>query len=246
MNLFNDRKVKEYIDLLNGHSFIKHVMTYCRCIENNFPKYAHTDSAPFSKNLAELAARQEPETIKLLVMYISNESYYNADTMTFLVSEMMNCENIDKVDQYYNVLYANFRKHPPCALYMAKDYEQLMLTRKQENATKYFRGMSLWEYLIECFYRITSGSILYGENGAFDLAFYRFFKFCVEILQTEYETAKHYGTRPLIMKCLNYNPKRPTRLTEIIKLLDMLFNTGFNFQLSVIQLAILVKEIKQI
>lgn len=246
MDLFNSREVKQYMILLNKQSSCKYVMTDCQCIKKNLPKDAHINGAcPFSSNMAELAVRQYSDNISFVLMYLSHAFYFNAETMKFIINEMMNCKNIKIIDQYYYVLERNLRMHPPCANYMTEEYEQLMVMHEHKNITTCFRGMSLWEYLMECIKRITSGSILLGNNQAFDLAFYKYFKFCVYILQMEYEVSKKNGTRPLIMKCLKYNSENRTRL-KITKLLDKLFNTGYNFEVPVVQLAILIKDIKQI
>lgn len=248
MNLFNNTNVIEFVETLNGQSSCKYILTDCHCINNNFPENTHINKAkPFSSNMAELAVRQERKSINLVVMYISEMYFFNVDTMKFLINEMLNCDIIRTIDEYYTLIDRNFRMHPPCADYMTQDYEQLMLMHEQENAPKFFilRGMSVWEYLMECFNRIASGSILCGDNHAFDTAFYKLFKFCVNILILEYEVAKKNGTRPLIMKCLNYDPERKSKLSEITRLLDMLFITRYSFQMSVVQLAILIKEIKQ-
>lgn len=247
MNLFNNPNVIKLVKILNGQSTCKYLPTDCHCMNNNFPEEVHKNKArPFSSNMAELAARQDPDAINLIIMYISEIYFFNADTMKFLINEMLNCKIVRTIDHYYTVLDRNLRMHPPCADYMTKDYEKLMLMHNQENASKFFvlRGMSLWEYLMECFYRITSGSILCGENHAFDTAFYKLLKFCVNILQMDCEVAKNNGTRPLIMKCLNFDPVKKSKFTEITELLDMLFITGYSFQMPVVQLAILVKEIK--
>ncbi|XP_025202472.1 uncharacterized protein LOC112599676 [Melanaphis sacchari] len=241
MNILKDSRVKEYISSLDGLSPVQYVPTVCQCIKENFPENAHSDIAyPFSNNLAELAANQGPKNIRLIVMYITKTSFFNGDTMKFLVNEMLECKEDATVEQYYNVLDQNFKMHPPCAQYMDTEYEQLILGPYR----KCFGEMTLWDYIIERLNQITSGSLLYGDNKAFDLAFKRCFSFCVCILQMDFEVSKKRNIRSLIAKCLKYNSERKTRMSEITKLLDMLFNTGYDFQMPVINLAILVNQLK--
>jgi len=215
--------------------------TVCQCIKHNLAEDAHSNIAnPFSNNLAELAANRGPKHIRLIVMYITKVSYFNGDTMRFLVNEMLECKDVATVEQYYNVLDQNFKMHPPCAQYMNTEYEQLLLGSYK----KYFGEMTLWDYIIELLNQITSGTLLYGDNKAFDLAFKRCFSFCICVLQSDFEVSKIKNVKSLVAKCLKYNSERKTRMSEITKLLDMLFNTGYDFQIPVINLAILVSQLK--
>lgn len=239
MNVLENSKVKEYISSLNGKSSCHHLLTECGCINGIMPLNAHDEDAkPFSKNLAELALNRSSKNPRLAGMYVSKKSYFMGDTMKLLVHRMFDSKDAIKVDQYYNVLYQNFSLHPPCAPYMATEYENFILTP----CNSCLGEMSLWDYLMDCFNQIISGSILYGNNIPFDLAFKKSFSFCVSILQMNFELSKKNGLRPLIMKCLKFNPERRTRMSEITKILDMLFNTGYDFQMPVINLAILVHQ----
>lgn len=240
MNLLRDRRVVKYISSLDGLSPSQYVPMACLCIkENMLINDAHCETVkPFSKNLAELAANQGPKNIRLIVMYITKVFYFNGDTMKFLVNEMLECRDVETVEQYYNVLDQNFMKHPPCAQYMHTEYEQLLLSTYR----KCFNEMTLWDYLVDCLNQITSGIILYGDSEVHDLAFKRCFTFCVTILQIDFEVSKKKNLRSLVAKCLNYNCERRTRMSEINKLLDMLFNTGYDFQMPVINLAILISQ----
>lgn len=238
MNILRDAGVKKYIMSLEGTSR-RFVPTSCQCIEKNMPPNSHAETAkPFSCNLAELAANQEKDNITNMMLYVSSVSYFNGITMQFLINEMLVCKDLDTVDQCYSVLDQHFRMHPPCAHYMNVEYEQLILTPYG----KCFREMTLWEYLMECFNDLTSGYFLYGENIVKDSAFKKCFSFCVSVLQVNFEVAKKNNSRPLIMKCLNYNPQRKTRMSEIMKVLDMLYNTGYDIQILVVKLAILVNK----
>lgn len=239
MNILENSEVKEYISSLNGKSFCHYLIIDCQCFNENTPLNDHAEKAePFSKNLAELAVNRTSKNPRLVVMYISKKSYFSGDTMKLLIYRMLDSKDVDKVEQYYTILDQNFRVHPPCAPYMATEYENFILT----SFNSCFGEIVLWDYLMDCFNRIVSGSILYGDNEPFDLAFKRCFSFCVSILQINFEVSKKNGLRPLIMKCLKFNPERRTRMSEITKLLDMLFNTGYGFQMPVINLAILVNQ----
>ncbi|XP_029341190.1 uncharacterized protein LOC100574254 [Acyrthosiphon pisum] len=187
-------------------------------------------------NLAELAA--DRKNVRLIEMYITITSYFNADTMKFLVNKMLECKDVETVEHYYNVLDKNLKLHPPCAQYMDEEYEQLLLSSYR----KYFGEMTLWDYIIECLKNITRGSLLYGDDDAFDLAFKRCFCFCICILQVDFEVSKN--KRSLVAKCLKYKLERETRMNEISTLLDKSYNTGYNFQMPVIHLAILVSQLQ--
>jgi len=241
MDIFKDSQVIRYIASLNGSSPAQHVPTVCQCIEKNIPDDTHSDIAvPFSSNLAELAANSEQKDIRLIVMYITNSSYFNGDTMKFLVSEMLICNDVVTVEHYYHILEKNLMLHPPCAQYMNTEYDQLLLS----SSVNQFGEMALWEYIIERLVKISEGSILYANNKAFDLAFKRCFSFCISILQIDFEVSKKKNIRSLVSKCLKYKLERRTRMSEINKLLDVLFNTGYNFQISIIHLAMLVSQLK--
>lgn len=241
MNILKDSRVIEYISSLDGLSPIQYVPTVCQCIKENIQEDAHSDIAvPFSSNLAELAANQGPKYIKLIVMYITKTSYFNGDTMKFLIKEMLECKDVEIVEQYYNVVAQNFKMHPPCAQYMETEYEKLLLGSYKHN----FREITLWDYIIECLNNMTNGSLLYGDDKAYDLAFKRCFSFCICVLQIEFEVSKKKNVKSLVAKCLKYKLERKTRMSEITKLLDMLFNTGYDFQMPVINLAILVSQLK--
>jgi len=241
MNILKDSLVKDYISSLNGSSPIQYVPKNCQCIKENIPEDAHSGIAyPFSNNLAELAANQGPKNIRLIVMYVTKTSYFNGDTMKFLVNEMLVCKDVATIEQYYNVLDKNVMMHPPCAQYMDTEYEQLLLGSYR----KYFGEMTLWDYIIELLNQITNGSLVYGDNPAFDLAFKRCFSFCVCVLQIDFEVSKRKNVRSLVAKCLKYNSERKTRMSEITKLLDMSYKTGYDFKMQVIHLAILINQLK--
>lgn len=242
MDILKNSRVQEYINSLNGKSPIQYGLTVCQCILQNISKNAHSEIAkPFSNNLVELVAVDQKQN-RSMVSYITKTTYFSGDTMKYLLNEILNCKDVETIEMYNNVIDQNFKFHPPCAQYMHLEYEKLMLTPYR----KYFMEMSLWDYLIEQFNCMTNGSILYGNDVVFDLAFKRCFSFCVRVLQVNFEMSKKEDFRPLIMKCLNYNPERKTRLSTINKLLNMLFNTGYDFQMPIIHLAILINEIKML
>jgi len=241
MNILKDNRVKDYISSLNGWNPIQYMPLHCQCFGENISEDTHSVIAyPFSNNLAELAAIQGPKNVRSIIMYITETSYFNGDTMKYLVNEMLQCKDVATIEQYYNVLDQNFKMHPPCAQYMDKEYEKLLLLSYR----KYFGEMSLWDYIIELLNQITTGDILYGDNEAYDLAFKRCLSFCICILQIDFEVSKRKNVRPLVAKCLNYHSARKTRMSDITKLLDMLYNTGYNFQTQVIDLALLVNQLK--
>lgn len=243
MNLFNDVSVKKYIESLDGASPYEHVITFCQCIEKNFPENVHNENnaEPMSSNMAELASSREQNFVRQVGLYLTNTCYFNAETMKYLVSEMLKCEDTKTVEQFYGSLYLNFRKHPPCARYINREYEELMIKPYK----KCFGEMNLWEYIVKTFNLLTIGSLVPGENMVFDLAFKKCLNFCLMILHFDYDMSiKTNNPRPLIMKCLNFNPERRTRLSDITKLLDMVFNTGYNLQPLVVNLALLINKIK--
>lgn len=244
MNLLKDQRAQEYLantDPKMVEFGMLNRPTNCLCILKNLPENSHSGIVtPFSRNLAELAAYEGAEYH--CTMPISKEFYFNSDTMVFLINEMLNSENVVTVEQYYNVLDLNFSEHPPCASYMNVEYEQLLLSSNKQ----FLKEMTLWDYLIENFNLIINGSLLYGDNKVFDTAFKRCFSFCLAILEVDFEVSKMKNVRPLIMKCLRFNPVRKTRLSEITKVLDMLFNTGYDFQILVIRLAKLINDINKI
>lgn len=242
MNIMKNPSIQDYLSTLDGKSPVYDmlVMFNCKCIvECVQSNDAHSENAaPVSSNLAELAANQGPKHITSIVMYVTKTSYFNCDTMKFLVGKMLECVDIGVVESYYQTLERNFNMHPPCARYMKTEYEQLMLSPYR----KCFKEMTLWDFLVDSFKLITSGSFLYGENKVYDLAFKRCLDFCVTVLQIDFEASKIDSSRPLIMKCLNYNPDRKTRMSEITKLLEMLFNTGYDLQMSIFNLAYLIDQ----
>lgn len=238
MNILKDSLAKDYISSLNGS--IPFTFTTCQCIRENIPEDAHSVIAyPISNNLAELAANQGPERIRMIVMYITETSYFNGDTMKFLVNEMLVCKDVATIEQYYNVLEINFMMHPPCAQYMDNEYEQLLLGTYR----KYFGEMTLWDYIIELLNQIKSGSLVYGDKQAFDLAFKRCFSFCVCVLQIDFEVSKRKNVRSLVAKCLKFNSERKTRMSDITKLFDMLYKTEYDFKMQLIDLAILINQL---
>lgn len=239
MNILENSEVKEYISSLNGKSSCHYMLKVCQCIVENMPLKAHVENVePFSKNLAELAVNRQSKNPRLVIMYLSKKSYFNDDTMKFFAQKMFDSKDVNEVEQYYNIFIQNLTTHPPCAPYMVTEYENFLLVPFNRG----FGEMALWDYLIDCCHRIISGSILYGNNPPFDWAFKRCLSFCVTILQMNFEVCKKNGLTPLIMKCLKFNPERKTRKSEITKLLDKLFNTGYDFQVQVINLAILVNQ----
>ncbi|XP_050431802.1 uncharacterized protein LOC126840231 [Adelges cooleyi] len=239
MNLLNDYSVKRYIKSLEDVYPSKCLLTVCGCMEKGSFKTSHSQNvAPVSSNLAELAATHKASKVRNIVMYITATSYFNGDMMKFLINEMLDRKDDSSVEQYYTALDQNLRMHPPCASYMTSEYEHLFLKPYR----KCFREMTLWEYLMETFNRIISGSLSLGEGNAFDLAFRRCLSFCVKILQIDFEVCKTTGSRALIMKCLNYKLERRTRMHDICKILDGLFFTGYDIRMPIINLALLVNQ----
>lgn len=239
MNLLKDTKVIEYMSLMDSISFDQFMNLNCDCFDADSPGDSHAGTkTSFSTNLAELAANQESKSISLTALYITNATYFNGETMAFLLNCMLESQDVVMVEGYRSILDKNFKAHPPCAHYMNVEYETLMLTPFK----RYFKEMGFWDYLVSTFNQITDGTILYGENKASDLAFRRALDFCICILRINFEKSKINNCRPLIMTCLKYNPERKTRLSEINKLLDMLFNTGYNFQVQIVNLAILIHQ----
>jgi len=92
--------------------------------------------------------------------------------------------------------------------------------------------------------QITTGDILYGDNEVYYLAFKRCLSFCICILQIDFEVSKRKNVIPLAAKYLKYHSTRKTRMSDITKLLDMLYNTGYDFQTQVIDPALLVNQLK--
>lgn len=238
MDSFRDPKFIRYKSLLEGSSLCQNVLTTCQCLKGNMFKNNHSVIAkPVSHNLAELANKsREQANSNAMMMYITNTFYFNHVTMQYLANEMLVSDETKVVQKYYDILNRNFTTHPPCASYMEKEYEQLFLTK----CNNYFTGMTLWNYLIQCFDHITSGSVTYGNNKARDLAFKRCLSFCVTVLQMNYEVAKHCKTTAIIMKCLKYDPERKTRMSEINKTLYILFNSVYDFQMPICNLLILI------
>lgn len=263
-----------YLSQFGGSSPIMETFMFnCKCLsENPPPNSTHCETASsLSSNLAELAANQDPRSV---VIYLTKTSYFNSDTMKYLVGKMFRCSQlhselqskldlkrhieeeevedeieeepeiierdvetlIQKIELNYQALDRNFDMHPPCAHYMKKEYQQLMLTPYRE-----FQQMTLWDFLVDSFKRLTNGSRVYGRNKVYDLAFKRSLNFCVNILAVDYEVSKIDGSKPLIMTCLKYNPERRTRV-QITKLLETLFNTGHDFQMSVFNLIYLINQ----
>lgn len=239
----NNPLAKEYLSLLNGTSpaFVSLQMLDCNCIVNNVqPNDAHSENAtPVSSNLAELAANQGANNVRSVVMYLSKTSYFNSNTMKFLINKMLECTKIGIIESYYSTINSNFNMHPPCAFYMKTEYKQLLLTPHG----RYFNKMTLWDFLVENFELITSGSFLNGENKAHDLAFKRCLDFCIKVLMVDFEASKTDNCKPLIMNCLEYNPKRRTRMSKITKLLDTLINTRNDLQMPIFNLAYLIEQI---
>ncbi|KAF0752994.1 ACYPI006543 protein [Aphis craccivora] len=241
MDMLKDSIVKKYKSSLDGWNPLQCMPLDCQCIRENISEDAHSVIAyPYSNNMAELAAIQGPKNIRLIIMYISKTCYFNGDTMKYLVNEMLQCKDVETIEQYYNVLDQNFNMHPPCAQYMDKEYDKLLLGSHR----KYFEEMSLWDYIIKLLNQITTGEILYGDNEAYDLAFKNCLSFCICILQIDFEVSKRKNVRPLVAKCLKYHSARKTRMSDITKLLDTLYNTGYDFQVQVIDLALLVNQLK--
>jgi len=239
MNILKDDMVQKYLSSLDGMSPIYYVDTDCQCIKENIPLNAHSDNAkPFSSNMAELSVIQGQHNIRLVTIYITKTSYFVSETMQYFINEMLNSKNIETVEQYYNVLDTNFMMHPPCAPYMHTEYRNLMLTPFK----KFFKEMALWDYLVHNFHLITSKSLSCGDNKVFDLAFKRCLSFCIRVLQFDFEVSKKTNQKPLIMMCLKYNPKRKRSISVTTKLLRMLFNTGYDLQMPVIHLALLVEQ----
>lgn len=242
MQVLGNRVVQEYVSSLNGNNPAFSLLTGCRCIgvDNDASNDGHVDggvvASPVSHNLVELAANQGPKDVRLIGIYVTKVSYFKGDTMKFLIDRMLAAKNTETVEYYHNALDKNFTMHPPCAHYMRAEYEQMMLAE----CKKYFKDTCLWDYLIQLLNLVTNGTFVYGEDEVFDLAFKRCFAFCVNVFQINFEVAERRNFKPLIMSCLKYNPMRTTRMSEISKLLDRLFNTGYNFQVPVVSFAILI------
>lgn len=84
---------------------VQYLPTACQCIKENISEDAHSSVAvAFSSNLAKLASHRDSKTIRLIVMYITNLSYFNGETMKFLVNKMLESKDIETVEQYYNVV----------------------------------------------------------------------------------------------------------------------------------------------
>lgn len=243
MDILKDSIVTEYISSLEGLSPAQNeVSSLCQCISGNIPKDIHSVIAvPYSSNLVELAANTGVlNNVKLILMYISNTSYFNGDSMKFLVNKMLESKLVETVEHYYNALDKNLKMHPPCAQYMDTEYEKLLLSSNNNH----FGGKTLWDYLIESLTNMTEGSLSHGVNKVVDLAFKRCFSLCIRILQFDFEVSKKKNIRSLVAKCLKYKLERRTRMSEISKLLDRLFNTGYDFQMLVIDLALLVRQLQ--
>lgn len=217
-----------------------YVHTICQCLKENVLENNHlTIATPVSNNLVELAIKtRKKSNISTTIMYITNASYFSSNTMQFLINEILFTYEEKVIQSYYDILYRNFTTHPPCANYMENEYEQLFLTSN----SSYFRGFTLWDYLMKCFIRIAKGSILYGSGNTCDLAFKRCLSFCVTVLEMNYEVTKHTKTIPIIIKCLKYNPERKTRMYQLNKSLDILYDIQYDFQVSLCNLMILIKK----
>lgn len=243
MNILQNDKVQEYISSLAGKSPCHYIRINCQCFQENMPLNGHDEDAQaYSNNMMQLAILNlSTKNLKPALIHIRKTQYLKGISMMFLVEKMLNCKDVESVEQFYNILDKNFTTHPPCAPYMNKEYENFIIT-----PYKYFadfeEDMSLWDYLMKSFNNIISGDLLYGTIRVFDLAFKRCFSFCVNILLIDFESCKKNGLRPLISKLLNFNPNRRTRKSRIIKMLDMLFNSGLDFPMPIINLAILVNE----
>jgi len=243
MDVLKDCMATEYFSSLDGLNPAKNYeATLCRCITGNVPEDIHSDIAvPYSSNLVALAAKNGGRNnVRLILMYISKVSYFDGDTMKFLVNKMLECKLVETVEEYYNVLDKNLNMHPPCAQYMDTEYEKLLLS----STNNHFGGMTLWDYIIEFLINLTEGSLSHGDDKVVDLAFKRCFSFCIRILQFDLEMSKKKNIRPLVAKCLKYKLERRTRMSEIRKLLNRLFNTGYDFQLHIVDLAYLVSQLK--
>jgi len=64
------------------------------------------------------------------------------------------------IELNYQALERNF--DIPCAPYMKREYKELMLTTYRE-----FKEMTLWDFLVDSFKRLTNGSRVYGRNRDF-------------------------------------------------------------------------------
>lgn len=239
MNLLENVRVREYVSSLNGTNTSPYV---CRCLQKDPPaEDVHSEFAQlYSDNMVQLAASEEVWTMNSMVMYITKTSYFGANTMNYLIDSMLKSKDIVHVYRCYSVLQVNISMHPPCAVYMRAEYEKLMLIPYQDN----FKGMAIWDYLICYLNRIKSGSYLYGDSEVFDAAFNKFFCLCVDILNADFDASQKYNFKALVMKCLKINPERKTRMNEITTLLDKLFNTGYNIQLPVVKLALLINKFR--
>lgn len=248
MQVLQNRVVQEYVSSLNGKNPVFGLFTGCRCIDDDHPSSddGHVDPgvlvSPVSHNLVELAANQGPKDVRLVGIYVTKQSYFNGDTMKFLIDRMLAAESTETVEYYYSALDKNFTMHPPCAQYMKDEYEKMMLAE----CKKYFKHTCLWDYLLQLLNLVTNGTFVYGENEVFDVAFKRCFSFCANVFQINFEVAQRRNYKPLIMTCLKYNPMRTTRMSEISKLLDRLFNTGYNFQMPVVSFAILIDRMMKL
>lgn len=241
MQLFEDPLVKEYISSLDGKSFCQYMITKCQCIySDDLPINAHQDAKPLESTMRQPYTKIGDD-VKINFSSLSEKIYYPAKIMKDLIREMLISKEIKKIEKLYCQIDQNLKLHPPCADYMISEYRELFLS---PNEVTFFDELSLWKYLLNTFECLINGTSSYGDSDVYDLAFQRFFAFCVRVLQMDYDFSKKKGTRPLIMDCLNYNPSRKTRLKDMTKYLDMLFNSGYDFLMSVVNLAILVDKMK--
>lgn len=246
MELMKDSLVVEYMSLMDGMSVVAQLVPLsCGCVESDSPGDAHEGTRnPFSDNMAEVSFTDR-KLISASAVYITNVSYFKCKAMAFMINSMRECRDVDEVEGYNSVLLKNFRAHPPCAQYMSDEYEELMLTPQAH----YLNKMSLWDHLVDTFCRIRDGTMLYGMAKVSDLAFVRTLNFCAGVLRIDFEMSKKNRSQSLITKCLKYYPGKRTRSREIAefhKLLDIMFNTGFNFRMQIVNLAILTHQMQNI
>lgn len=239
MDILNDNRVKMYLSSLGGADPIRNLRTVCQCHTKDLPENAHNETAmPHDPDSIKVAAKEEKTFVGSIRMYITNNFYFDFDTIHYLFHKMFNCKDVHNVLTYHSVLEIHFFTHPPCAKYMKEDYYNLMLA-----SSIYFQNFSLWSYLIKGLERILRGSFLYGNNEAVDLAFKKFFSFCVNVLQLDFYVSSKIGVRSLIMKCIESHLQK-TKIIDILKkLLNMSFEKELDLQIPIIHFALLLQQI---
>lgn len=241
MKLLKKSLVQDYKSSLGGKSTYHHVITKCQCIYSpGLPEKVH-DAKEASNGYNERPYVRVANYIKFNVSQLSKETYYSSEIIKCTLHDMLNCNEIKKIGKLYCIIDLNFKFHPPCANYMNFEYRHLFISLSDENI---FNGMSIWDYLMYLFECLLNGTSQYGKNEVYDLAFQMFFDFCVRILKMDYDYAKKKRYRPVIVSCLNYGRKHNSRIHEVKRYLDMLYDAGYDFAVTVVKFALLLEELK--